>query len=361
VDTLNNRIEKFDKEGNFVLSFGSGGKDLGKFRLPVGVALDKDGNIYITDTLNKRIQKFNNQGTPIYEINEVKEQGSDETLTFKLPSGIALDKDNNIYVSDTLNNRILKIDEEGNLLLLIDGEGETKPPLPVGYQSLEDALEKLNGEDFFALTIENLQEWIRKPLKLPQGLFIDNFGSIYVVDRLNNRVQKFDRWGNRLLNFGRFGREEGEFILPIDLALDPANDYLYITDTHNHRIEKFRVRLEAGEKGKTKLFKGQVGIKLSLAEVYNYPNPFNSNLEETTIHFNLSKDAEVNIYIYDVVGKLVKSFDTRDCRGGENDWAKWDGRNDQGRRVANGVYIIYIEAKVGSERVEAVKKLAVLK
>src|SRR3990170_3638080 len=57
-DTRNNRIQKFDPAGNFKSQIGSSSR----FNFPSGVALDKEGNIYVADTLNNLIQKFNPGG-----------------------------------------------------------------------------------------------------------------------------------------------------------------------------------------------------------------------------------------------------------------------------------------------------------
>ncbi|MDB5101022.1 MAG: hypothetical protein JWM80_5443 [Cyanobacteria bacterium RYN_339] len=58
VDSGNNRVQRFDRDGRFVSEFGSAGRSNGQFDKPYGIAIDKDGTIYVSDTGNKRIQKF---------------------------------------------------------------------------------------------------------------------------------------------------------------------------------------------------------------------------------------------------------------------------------------------------------------
>jgi hypothetical protein len=58
VDGGNNRVQRFDRDGRFIESFGSAGRGNGQFDRPFGIALDKDGYIFVSDTGNKRIQKF---------------------------------------------------------------------------------------------------------------------------------------------------------------------------------------------------------------------------------------------------------------------------------------------------------------
>ena len=57
-DTGNQRIQKFDADGNFLTTWGSEGSGNGQFEGPVGVATDGSGNGYVVDSGNNRIQKF---------------------------------------------------------------------------------------------------------------------------------------------------------------------------------------------------------------------------------------------------------------------------------------------------------------
>jgi len=61
-DAFNNRIQKFDSSGNFILKFGSSGNGNGEFNLPWFIAIDDDDHIYVTDLHNHRVQIFTNSG-----------------------------------------------------------------------------------------------------------------------------------------------------------------------------------------------------------------------------------------------------------------------------------------------------------
>ena len=73
---------------------------------------------------------------------------------------------------------------------------------------------------------------------LPRDVAVDSSGNLYVADRINNRIQKFDSSGNFLLKWGTFGTVDGKFNLPFDVAVD-SSDNVYVADFGNHRIQKF--------------------------------------------------------------------------------------------------------------------------
>ena len=62
VDSGNNRIQKFTKDGRFLSTWGTTGSGAGEFDMPWGIALDRQGNVYIADWRNDRIQKLSPDG-----------------------------------------------------------------------------------------------------------------------------------------------------------------------------------------------------------------------------------------------------------------------------------------------------------
>jgi DNA-binding beta-propeller fold protein YncE len=124
-------------------------------------------------------------------------------LGLKGPKGLAVDSQGNIYVSDSWNNRILKLDSEGNLIAVYGREGSG------------------DGE-----------------LSGPTGLVVDAADNLYVSDNGNNRIQKFDPKGNYIAQWGSPGNGEGEFKGPTGLAVDSKGD-VYVSDIGNHRIQVF--------------------------------------------------------------------------------------------------------------------------
>ena len=98
---------------------------------------------------------------------------------------------------------------------------------------------------------------------------------------------------------------------------------------------------------------------LSLTEVWNYPNPFSSN---TSFTFVLSTEAEVKISVYTVAGRLIKTIDGIFANPGYNQIA-WDGLDEDGDELANGVYLYRVVAKTqtsdGTKSTDFIGKIAV--
>ena len=99
------------------------------------------------------------------------------------------------------------------------------------------------------------------------------------------------------------------------------------------------------------------------ADIYNYPNPFNPDDPQTAgrteIWYELSKNAEISIKIFDVAGALVTTLEeNKQCTKSIEYQCWWDGRNDQGDIVANNVYFCVIESSSGDREV---RKIAVLR
>jgi len=89
----NDRILKYDRNGKFIMQWGKVGAGPGEFNPPHGFAFDKAGRLYVADRSNNRIQIFDQQGKFLAEWKQ-----------FGRPSGVYIDKNDNIYVADSLSN-----------------------------------------------------------------------------------------------------------------------------------------------------------------------------------------------------------------------------------------------------------------
>jgi DNA-binding beta-propeller fold protein YncE len=124
-DTQADQVVVFDADKYTLLRrIGTGGKkhsltSPGDFALPTHVAVDKDGNLYVTDTLNNRIESFDADGNFISEFGK----SGDGPGHFARPKGIALDSDGHIWVTDEIQSRVQVFDKEGRLLLYMGEQG----------------------------------------------------------------------------------------------------------------------------------------------------------------------------------------------------------------------------------------------
>ncbi len=101
-DSLNFRIQRFSKNGEFISTLSGVGDATGNFARPKGVATDNSGHVYIVDGLLNTMQIFNQRGELLLYLGE---QGSG-IGQFWLPIGIFIDRNNRIYVADSYNNRV---------------------------------------------------------------------------------------------------------------------------------------------------------------------------------------------------------------------------------------------------------------
>ena len=109
----NGRIVRYDAEGGLVSEFGSVGSGPGQFDLIHGIAVDRDGRIYVSDRRNHRIQIFEEDGAFVEEWPDIWD-----------PVAIMIDENDFVWVLDATLNRILKYDLEGRLLDYFGTYGE---------------------------------------------------------------------------------------------------------------------------------------------------------------------------------------------------------------------------------------------
>jgi DNA-binding beta-propeller fold protein YncE len=209
-DAGNGRIQKFGPDRAFLTSWrseaspavddtflatGRGNKGVANplTHCPAGLALDRQGRVYVSERATKTIVVFDPDGRPL---------ASAATPSMQ-PEGLALDSDGNIWVADN-SNRVLKFSPDGALLATWDnfahGAGD---------------------------------------LKVPMGLAVDAQNRVFVADQ-GNRVQVFAPDGAFLDSWGSPGIQAGQFTDPVGLALDGAG-HVYVIEHYGHRVQKFRL------------------------------------------------------------------------------------------------------------------------
>ena len=144
VDTQQDQVIVYDADTLKLLRrIGTGGKNHylttpGDFAAPQGIALDSEGNVYVTDTLNDRVEIFDADGAFISTFGK----NGDGPGNFARPKGIAIDGDGHIWVADEMEDRLQVFNKEGQVLTYIGmGHGE----MPGQFKSLVGvAIDKRN-------------------------------------------------------------------------------------------------------------------------------------------------------------------------------------------------------------------------
>jgi sugar lactone lactonase YvrE len=144
---------------------------------PWDVILDTSGNIYVSDQNDNKIRKVSAVSKNITTIagDGVYTFGGDgksaEVASLAHPAGITLDTLGNLFIADTYNHRIRKVDATTGKISTIAGRSHA--PLQGSFSG--DGGEATNAD-----------------LNLPYGVFVDTTGNVYVADTLNHRIRKID-------------------------------------------------------------------------------------------------------------------------------------------------------------------------
>jgi uncharacterized protein (TIGR03663 family) len=209
-------------------AFGVEGSGRGELRSPRGIAIGPDGSVYVADAGNHRIQKFTAEGEflDIWGGRSLAQEESGAARGFNEPWDVAVAPDgatdsgevSAIYVADTWNHRIQKLDDQGNPITAWGMFGEFSPEDGEGGQSA-----------FYG----------------PRGVAVrpaTGMGSegqlVYVADTGNKRIQVFGAEGRFGFQWGGGGTVEGYLDEPVGIAFGPEGN-VYVADTWNRRIQVF--------------------------------------------------------------------------------------------------------------------------
>ena len=202
-DTHNYRVLIYSPDGELLDSIGgTAGERPGQFGLVTDAVQDSRGNYYVAEYGEcDRIQKFSPDGQFLLQW------GGHGSLPgqFRRPQNLAIDENDQIWVTDACNHRIQVFDTEGNLLKCWGTQG-TAP-----------------GE-----------------LQYPYDLALAADGSVYISEFGNHRIQKFTADGRSLGCWGTHGRGEGQLFNPWALVQDQSG-MIHVLDTNNHRVQTVRM------------------------------------------------------------------------------------------------------------------------
>jgi DNA-binding CsgD family transcriptional regulator/sugar lactone lactonase YvrE len=224
-DTLNNRVRRVDADGTITTVAGAGGAGYAgdgkpgreaKLNLPTGLAIGFGDTLFIADTGNNVIRQLGTDGA-IHTVAGTGEAGyrgdAGRALDAVLhaPGGLAFDSEGNLYLADTLNQRIRRIDVNGQIET-VAGTGAS------GY--LGDGRLATNADLNLATN----------PLEgIGQGLAVDSRGDVFIADALNGRVRRLDLRGI-ISTIARMKT-------PLGVAVD-SQSFVYIADADDNRVRR---------------------------------------------------------------------------------------------------------------------------
>jgi sugar lactone lactonase YvrE len=191
-------IRKYSDSGTTLQTISKGsGSGNGQVRLPLDLAFDSAGNLWVADTENDRVQQFDAAGN----FKKALPLGSSSR-----PKGIAVAPDGDIWVTETINHRVTVLDQSGTIIRRFGSEGTG------------------DGQ-----------------LAHPSDVEVDSHGYAWVADSANDRVQIFNESGEFVTQFGAKGAGPGQFNDDwwIRLAID-AKGNVFATDQVNARVQRWK-------------------------------------------------------------------------------------------------------------------------
>ena len=250
--------------------FRDGAGTSAEFDLPVGVAVDSSGNLYVADRSNNRIRKI----TPAGEVStfagstEGSADGAGTAAQFNGPIDVAVDASGNLYVADSYNHLIRKITATGEVSTLA---GSTR-----GFRDGDGTAAQFND---------------------PAGVAVDAEGNVYVVDRSNHRIRKITATGEvSTLAGNTWGLRNGtgtaaQFNNPHGVTTDSSGN-LYVADSLNNRIRKITATGEVSTfAGSTEDFRNGAGIEAQ----FDFPS-------------GVTVDAEGSVYVTDYFNHRIRKI-----------------------------------------------------
>lgn len=243
------------------------------FLCPNGVAVDRDGNLFVADTLNNVIRKIGFVGTVstlVWRGPEDAPGGPATTARLSEPAGVALDAAGNVYIAERGGNRIIELTPRGVMTVLagIGQAGSTDGPATLAaFNGPSGVAVDVSGNVYVADTGNQLIRKIspggavttlagsRKPgladgagasasFNQPTGVTVDSTGDVFVADSGNNLIREISSTGmvSTLAGTGQVGSTNGpaavaSFKRPFGVAVDFFGN-VFVADTGNNLIRE---------------------------------------------------------------------------------------------------------------------------
>ena len=217
----------------------------GKLLQPSGIAVDANGIIFVSDSQQGRVFSYDRSGSLFISL------GRYGDLSY--PAGIALDKQRNrLYIADSHAHLVRVVSTMGDRLLDIGGSAaeskDIRNPIGValdrsGNCFILDSRSKRvlvydpDGVSLYSFPLSSRGEPADQVK--PKAIAVDSDGHIYIADAVNNTILIYDRDGNHLGKWGKTGSLRGDLWSPVGIFID-ERDTLYIADQMNNRIQVYQ-------------------------------------------------------------------------------------------------------------------------
>ena len=253
-DEDNHRVYQMLIDGTINVIAGSGTTDGGfsgdgglaihaQLGYPSGLAIDNNSNLYVADSRNHRVRKIDTSGI----ISTVAGNGSEGfsgdgglaiNAQLDWPNDIAFDKNGNLYIADSGNNRVRKVDLTSNTISTVAGNGAT-----------DGIIDTWDGEDTGGFSGDGGLA-IHAQFNYPTSIAFDKDNNLYISDLFNNRIRRVDtagtivtvagsdiNWEDTQSNGDGGKATEAKLLKPKGIAVDNNNN-LFIADMSADRVRK---------------------------------------------------------------------------------------------------------------------------
>ena len=249
-DYGNDRIDVFDKKGKFIQSIGTRGNDDGEFIAPKSVVVNAIGRMYVSDFGNNRIVYFNKKNSSSgFSYSYGGSYTTADGVSFNQPAGITVYNTTppysigGIFVCDTGNNRVVKIDDNGTFLWSYGtfgvGVGNLNTPSDVAVSSDGMYVYVSDTGNKRVVKLDDMGNYITAITGFSKnlGIAVDNNGYLYVVDSGKNSLLIFSSKGEHKATY--LFQDEVQIV---DVAID-LSGYIYVLDNLNAKIIVLKVYL----------------------------------------------------------------------------------------------------------------------
>ncbi len=241
-DWSNQRVQVFTQTGQFVTKWGTAGSADGEFNHPWGIAANATGHIYVVEQHGYRVQVFTQTGQYLSKWNKSDGSSGSGNGEFNIPLGIAVNESGHVFVTDANNNRVQVFTQTGQFLAVWTGLAyptgiAVTPDMRICTVEQNQPRVQIfapNGQLLKVIGTDSSEG----NFKTPENIAVNATGHIYVSDTGNHRIQVFSPNGQFLFNWGSYGTEDGEFSSPNGIAINQTG-YVYVVDETNARVQVF--------------------------------------------------------------------------------------------------------------------------